>query len=105
MLLPRQSLRLQVVKELLRVTVGSNRQTDVLLNGQLELVPLRVIGRRQVDVGQRVQVDLVFRVRGEGLQTRLRDRQEPLGLDPRVDLVRSEEHTSELQSRPYLVCR
>src|SRR3712207_8252663 len=28
-----------------------------------------------------------------------------VGLDPQVDDLRSEEHTSELQSRQYLVCR
>src|SRR3712207_8748829 len=29
----------------------------------------------------------------------------PVDCEPRVHLVRSEEHTSELQSRQYLVCR
>src|SRR3712207_7453760 len=40
------------------------------------------------------------RPRGEWLQHRVR--QAPLG---RLDVDRSEEHTSELQSRQYLVCR
>src|SRR3712207_7313716 len=37
---------------------------------------------------------------GEGL----RDREDPPGRE-RIGAVRSEEHTSELQSRQYLVCR
>src|SRR3712207_8582833 len=32
-------------------------------------------------------------------------REQPLGLPPRGGAPRSEEHTSELQSRQYLVCR
>src|SRR2546422_7683768 len=39
-------------------------------------------------------------------QAGLGDRGSPLGMPPRRwDLVRSEEHTSELQSRLHLVCR
>src|SRR3712207_7771381 len=38
---------------------------------------------------------------GEALNRHL----SPLGADVRIRVVRSEEHTSELQSRQYLVCR
>src|SRR3989442_8513310 len=34
-----------------------------------------------------------------------RNPNDPVGIPPRVVSTRSEEHTSELQSRPHLVCR
>lgn len=72
----------------MRIAVRSNRETDILLNGQLDLVPLGVVGRHQVDVGESVEVDLVLGVRGERRQTRQGDGKEALCLDRRVDLVR-----------------
>src|SRR3989442_11712435 len=51
------------------------------------------------DAGESEQVELLKR-RQNGLQ----HRRQPHCLQP-LPLLRSEEHTSELQSRPHLVCR
>src|SRR3712207_7342776 len=42
---------------------------------------------------------------GDGLRELDRDRRHPVGGRELVHVPRSEEHTSELQSRQYLVCR
>src|SRR6478736_5644736 len=61
--------------------------TEVLLDGELDLVPRGVVGRRELRVGQRVEVDLQRLLVGEVRDARLRDREEALGLDEGVDLV------------------
>src|SRR5690554_7744419 len=48
--------------------------------------------------------DLIVRLEDSEQQSRLRQAQAGLG-EARSGLQRSEEHTSELQSRPHLVCR
>src|SRR5689334_18756589 len=54
---------LQVVEDGLRV--AAHRLAEVLLDGELDLVPRRVVGRGQARVGQRVEVDLELRVARE----------------------------------------
>src|SRR5690349_11835255 len=76
---------LQVVEDGLRV--AAHGLAEVLLDGELDLVPCGVVGRGQARVGQGVEVDLELRVARELLDARLRDRQEALGLDEGVDLV------------------
>src|SRR3712207_7388206 len=61
-------------------------------------------GQRPLD-GGRDRVGLALPLRHQEQLARLQDRAEALGEAVRRHLVRSEEHTSELQSRQYLVCR
>src|SRR3712207_6978826 len=64
--------------------------------GEVALDELLVESDRLEDLRARVAAD----GRDAHLADRLQDR-----LAHRLDVVRSEEHTSELQSRQYLVCR
>src|SRR3712207_6909346 len=75
---------------------------------QHEVVPLRALGlvhRQRIAVGELVGLaaqherHLFFRALEEGFVDR-----DLHGSAPHV-VIRSEEHTSELQSRQYLVCR
>src|SRR3712207_9007590 len=60
--------------------------------------PLTTVDNRAADLARRAAELLLAQLRGDSGQPGSSELLEPL-------LVRSEEHTSELQSRQYLVCR
>src|SRR3712207_7396264 len=67
----------------------------------------RGFGQADVRNAERARVALEFRDAGEDLGRRCapeKDRQKPVLMGAK-EIDRSEEHTSELQSRQYLVCR
>src|SRR3712207_7393252 len=66
-----------------------------------EVIVLTWLHRARRDVLRVHPRDDVTRPEQGVFSTRSADRPNPIGLHP----VRSEEHTSELQSRQYLVCR
>src|SRR3712207_6905294 len=74
-----------------------------LFRSQVGLQPQRA----EADLGELVQARLALADRLQQLGGLLGGQLDELGLGLRVekDRLRSEEHTSELQSRQYLVCR
>src|SRR3712207_8555712 len=62
----------------------------------------QALGRGRRPGGRGYRLPRVLRPRDAQAQGRRRDLLDPRGGEP---LLRSEEHTSELQSRQYLVCR
>src|SRR3712207_8120314 len=66
----------------------------------------RFLGEMNMLTGQSVYLSAVVREGGEMLAIPLEKLKEIISEEPTLsDTIRSEEHTSELQSRQYLVCR
>src|SRR5690606_25325771 len=84
---------------LVAVAHNSLVRSHLLLSG----MRLRALHAEPVHAGQPLRLRLAFEAQGRherpGLELRLG------GAHARFDLARSEEHTSELQSRENLVCR
>src|SRR3712207_7316284 len=72
-----------------------------LFRSQTLLEPL--VRRLVVEQVAEVLADLSRLALGRADRRHVRQRPQPLGVG--ADVLRSEEHTSELQSRQYLVCR
>src|SRR3989442_11242906 len=67
------------------------------------LFPYTTLFRSTLDVAKRLKARILSEMDAEVILTRDSDR--TMTLDDRITSARSEEHTSELQSRPHLVCR
>src|SRR5690625_6749319 len=71
----------------------------------LDIVP-RELTEKEKQKGYTLDDKVVRnRIAGEGKKALLKQKPSPITTKKSLDLIRSEEHTSELQSRGHLVCR